>query len=84
MEEDKQQEDEEKEEENKEAVVKKEEEERLLLFAKKKEEQELFTTMQKWSKNRKAGQRTRTNGKAAREKIINSNLRLVIKMGSSF
>jgi len=47
---------------------------------KRKEEQELFTTMQKWTKNRKAGQRTRINGRAARERIINSNLRLVIKM----
>jgi RNA polymerase primary sigma factor len=40
--------------------------------------------MQKWSKNKKAGQRTRTNGKAAREKIINSNLRLVVKMSKEF
>ena len=47
---------------------------------KKKEEQELFMLMQKWSKNNKAGQKTRENGKKAREKIINSNLRLVIKM----
>jgi len=48
---------------------------------KRREEIELFEMMQKWSKNtRKAGQRTRINGKAAREKIINSNLRLVIKM----
>ena len=48
---------------------------------KRSEEIKLFETMQKWSKNMsKAGQRTRINGKAAREKIINSNLRLVIKM----
>jgi len=48
---------------------------------KRKEEKELFEVMQKWSKNMaKCGQRTRTNGKAARERIINSNLRLVIKM----
>jgi len=48
---------------------------------KRKEEISLFKTMHKWSKNMsKAGQRTRANGKAAREKIINSNLRLVIKM----
>lgn len=48
---------------------------------KRSEEIELFETMQKWSKNmHKAGMRTRQNGKAAREKIINSNLRLVIKM----
>jgi len=47
---------------------------------KRSEEIKLFETMQKWSKNMKAGMRTRHNGKAAREKIINSNLRLVIKM----
>ena len=38
---------------------------------KRSEEIKLFETMQKWSKNMsKAGQRTRINGKAAREKII--------------
>lgn len=48
---------------------------------KRKEEISLFETMHKWSKNtHKAGMRTRQNGQAAREKIINSNLRLVIKM----
>ena len=47
----------------------------------KKEEQELFKTMHKWSKNMSGcGQRARLKGKAAREKLINSNLRLVIKM----
>ena len=51
---------------------------------KRKEEQELFETMQKWSKNPKAGQGTRINGKIAREKIINSNLRLVVKISKDF
>jgi RNA polymerase primary sigma factor len=52
---------------------------------KRKEEQGLFTTMQKWSKNMaRCGQQTRLNGKAAREKIINSNLRLVIKMSKDY
>ena len=48
---------------------------------KRSEEIALFKVMQKWSKNMaKCGQKTRINGKAARERIINSNLRLVIKM----
>jgi RNA polymerase primary sigma factor len=51
---------------------------------KRKEEQDLFSTMQKWTRNRKAGQRTRINGKFAREKIINSNLRLVVKMSKEY
>jgi RNA polymerase primary sigma factor len=52
---------------------------------KKKEEEELFTVMQKWSKNMaRCGQRTRSNGKAAREKIINSNLRLVVKISKGY
>ena len=52
---------------------------------KKKEEVELFEVMQKWTKNMaKCGQKTRINGKAAREKIINSNLRLVIKMSKDY
>lgn len=52
---------------------------------KKKEEQELFVIMQKWSLNMaKCGQRTRINGKAAREKLINSNLRLVIKIAKQY
>ena len=52
---------------------------------KKKEEQELFKVMHKWSKNMaRCGQRTRANGKAAREKIINSNLRLVVKMSKEY
>ena len=51
---------------------------------KRKEEIELFKVMQKWTKNPKAGQRTRINGKAARERLINSNLRLVVKMSKDF
>jgi len=47
---------------------------------KRQEERDLFEAMHKWTKNRKAGQRTRANGRAAREKLINSNLRLVVKI----
>jgi|TARA_Y100000310_G_scaffold259580_1_gene268293 RNA polymerase primary sigma factor len=51
----------------------------------KKEEQELFKIMHKWSNNMaKCGQRTRINGKAAREKLINSNLRLVVKIAKDY
>ena len=49
------------------------------------EQQELFKTMHKWSKNKKkAGQSTRRNGKAAREKLINSNLRLVVRVTQKY
>ena len=52
---------------------------------KKKEEQDLFKTMHKWSKNKaNCGPRARINGKAAREKLINSNLRLVVKMSKDY
>jgi RNA polymerase primary sigma factor len=52
---------------------------------KRKEEQDLFKTMHKWSNNMaKCGQRTRLNGKAAREKLINSNLRLVVKIAKDY
>lgn len=52
---------------------------------KKKEEQELFKTMHKWSNNMsQCGQRARLNGKAARETLINSNLRLVIKIAKDY
>jgi RNA polymerase primary sigma factor len=51
---------------------------------KRREERDLFETMHKWTQNRKAGQRTRANGKAAREKLINSNLRLVIKIAKDY
>jgi RNA polymerase primary sigma factor len=50
----------------------------------RKEEQELFKVFHKWSNNKKAGQATRKNGKAAREKLINSNLRLVIKIARDY
>ena len=50
-----------------------------------KEEQELFKIMHKWSNNMaRCGQRTRINGKAAREKLINSNLRLVVKIAKDY
>ena len=52
---------------------------------KRKEEVELFETMQKWSKNKaKAGMRTRYNGKVSRDRIINSNLRLVVKIAKDY
>jgi len=51
----------------------------------KKEEQNLFETMHKWSHNMaKCGQRTRFNGKLARETLINSNLRLVVKIAKDY
>tara|TARA_R100000808_G_C2142307_1_gene150082 strand:- start:329 stop:1225 length:897 start_codon:yes stop_codon:yes gene_type:complete len=51
----------------------------------KKEEVELFKKMHKWSKNMaKCGQKTRENGKAARERLINSNLRLVVKIAKDY
>ncbi len=50
-----------------------------------KEQEKLFRVMQKWSKNKKkAGQATRKNGKAAREELINTNLRLVIKITKDY
>ena len=51
---------------------------------KRQEERDLFKIMHKWTENSKAGQRTRLNGKAAREKLINSNLRLVIKIAKDY
>ena len=51
----------------------------------RKEEKKLFETMHKWSKNMaKCGQNTRKNGKEARERLINSNLRLVIKIAKDY
>ena len=51
----------------------------------RKEERELFGTMHKWSNNMaKCGQRVRLKGKAARDKLINSNLRLVIKISKEY
>ena len=52
---------------------------------KRKEETELFETMQKWSNAKNcAGQRTRRNGMIAREKLINSNLRFVVKISKDY
>ncbi len=52
---------------------------------KPKEERELVKTMHKWSHNMaRCGQRTRMNGKAARERLINCNLRLVIKIAKEY
>jgi RNA polymerase primary sigma factor len=52
---------------------------------KRKEEQDLFKVMHKWSNNMaKCGQRTRLNGKTARNTIINSNLRLVVKIAKDY
>jgi len=51
---------------------------------KRQEERDLFKIMHKWTQNRKSGQRTRANGKAAREKLINSNLRLVVKIAKDY
>lgn len=52
---------------------------------KRKEEAELFETMQKWSNAKNvAGQRTRRNGMIAREKLINSNLRFVVKISKDY
>lgn len=50
-----------------------------------KEERSLFAMMQKWSKNKtRAGEQTRKNGNNAREKLINSNLRFVVKICKDF
>lgn len=52
---------------------------------KRKEETELFETMQKWSNDKaRAGQRTRRNGMLAQEKLINSNLRFVVKISKDY
>ena len=51
----------------------------------KKEEQGLFKVMHKWTNNMSnCGQRARLKGRAAREKLINSNLRLVIKISKEY
>jgi RNA polymerase primary sigma factor len=47
----------------------------------RKEERELFKIMHKWTNNMSnCGQRVRLKGISAREKLINSNLRLVVKI----
>lgn len=49
------------------------------------EEIELFKTMHKWSHNKSnCGSSARKKGNEAREKLINSNLRLVIKISKEF
>jgi len=51
----------------------------------RKEEIELFERMLKWSKNKKhCGTIARKKGKEAKEALINSNLRLVIKIAKDF
>ena len=51
----------------------------------REEEIELFKTMHKWTHNKsKCGSSARKKGIEAREKLINSNLRLVIKMAKEF
>jgi len=52
---------------------------------KREEERGLFKVMHKWTNNMSnCGQRARLKGKAAREKLINSNLRLVIKIAKDY
>ena len=52
---------------------------------KRDEEKKLATCVYKWMQNsRKAGMRTRQNGEKARQKLINSNLRLVIKIANEY
>jgi RNA polymerase primary sigma factor len=50
----------------------------------REEEQVLATRIQKWINNRKAGQHTRKAGKAAREQMILSNLRLVMNVARKY
>ena len=50
----------------------------------REEEQELATKIQKWKTNKKAGQHTRKAGRAAREKLILHNLRLVVNVSRKY
>jgi RNA polymerase primary sigma factor len=50
----------------------------------REEEQELATKIQKWKSSRRAGQGTRKAGEAAREKMILSNLRLVVNVSRKY
>ena len=50
----------------------------------RKEERELFKQYHKWRDNSRAGQATRKNGKAARERLIVANLRLVIRIANDY
>ena len=48
------------------------------------EEKELFKVMQKWSLNKKCSKLVERKGKEARERLITSNLRLVVKIAGQF
>jgi len=50
----------------------------------REEEQELAIKIQKWKNSPKAGQGTRKAGLAAREKMILSNLRLVVRVAQKY
>ena len=50
----------------------------------REEELELVGVMHKWIDNPKAGEKTRTNGQQARERLIKSNLKLVIKIAKNY
>jgi RNA polymerase primary sigma factor len=56
-----------------------------LPLLKRKEELKLVEQMRKWSMNKsRCGMRTRQNGQKAREVLIRSNLRLVIKLAKPY
>ena len=50
----------------------------------RKEEEKLFEQYLKWKTNPKAGQSTRARGREAYDKLIGSNLRLVIKIANQY
>tara|TARA_Y100000310_G_scaffold55308_1_gene50716 strand:+ start:1484 stop:2374 length:891 start_codon:yes stop_codon:yes gene_type:complete len=50
----------------------------------REEETDLIKTARKWTDNPRAGQGTRKKGEAARNKLIKSNLRLVIKIAKDY
>ena len=51
---------------------------------KREEESELIDVVRKWLDNPRAGEGTRRKGLAARERLIKSNLRLVIKIAKDY